>query len=349
MDSSQPPLRTACARCHAQKLRCSGRSDTAQACSRCIKAGAACVFGASVRGKRPAAVAAQGLRTASEMDKDFPAAKRTHRTLQTETPSEMSEQTSPSIAAEWNAALNDVTLDDATLNGAEIAEQLSLAMGNSAPTITDIDSTAVTDAHIQVVEHLTALNVDLLRHAKTIPPLNGLPPDITRDHESFKLDDIFKLTVAFRDVVQSLQVQGDPDMHTPGWRVAVDMATLFLVMSCWRRLTDMYDCIFIHMHRCAEQSVLPATRGGKPVSLPLLSIGSFVPDATTSILLQMVATLQHSTQLANDMSDFAAKVSLEGSVIHSDELAYTDLQRRTNNLHQQVRSVKSLLAQTGLF
>ncbi|OTB01609.1 hypothetical protein M426DRAFT_214104 [Hypoxylon sp. CI-4A] len=137
-------------------------------------------------------------------------------------------------------------------------------------------------------------------------------------------------------------------MRSLEWSVIIDTVTLFLVMSCWRRLADMYDCLFIHIQRCAEQSVLPAARGGRPISLPLISIGSFIPDATMSIFMQIIATLQHSTQLANGMSNFAAKINLEGGSIHSDELTYTNLQRRTNSLHQQVQSIKSKLAQTGL-
>ncbi|KAI6089181.1 hypothetical protein F4821DRAFT_257332 [Hypoxylon rubiginosum] len=334
---SPPPLRTACARCHAQKLRCPGRSENDPACSRCAKVGAVCVFGTSVRGKRPASVAAQGLRTASDMDKDFPAAKRVHRTLSTETSTQVSEQlTPPPINVEWSAGTGN----------AEVAEQIPLRV-ESPPAIIS-DTPTITDAHLQVVESLTQLNLDLVRHARTVPPLTGQPPDITKDYVPFKLDDTFKLTTTFLDVVRSLRLQESQDRHPLGWNVVVDTATLFLVMSCWHRLAGMYDCLFVLIKRCAEQSVLPATRGGRPVSLPLVTIGSFVPDATMSILLQMVATLQHSTQLANDMSDFAAMMSPGEGLAHGDEMSRTNVQRRTNNMHQQVRSIKSMLTQTGL-
>ncbi|KAI4862251.1 hypothetical protein F4820DRAFT_32375 [Hypoxylon rubiginosum] len=337
METSLPSLRTACSRCHAQKLRCPGRSEADQACSRCTKAGAVCVFGTSVCGKRPASVAAQGLRTASDMDKDFSTAKRINRTLSTEMLTQMSEQSPPPPAAiEWNGAPDD----------AEVSEQLPLSMDTPAPIITE--KPPITDVHIHVVENLTQLNLDLLHHAKTVPPLTGQPPDITKDYVPFKLDDTFKLTTSFLDVVRSLRLQECPDMDVPGWNVVVDTATLFLVMSCWHRLAGMYDCLFILIRRCAEQSALPATSEGRPVSLPLVTIGSFVPDVTMSILLQMVATLQHSTQLANDMSDFAAMISPGEGSVYGDEMSRTNLQRRTTNMHQQVRSIKSMLAQTGL-
>ncbi|KAI1100052.1 hypothetical protein F4804DRAFT_58551 [Jackrogersella minutella] len=334
-----PPLRSACARCHSQKLRCPGRSGNDQACARCIKASAACIFGTSVRGKRPATVAAQGLRTASDMDNDFPTAKRVHIATRTSVSDQEPEQLFSIPALDWSPALDEGNFTDPLAN----------SQGTSTPTSTStaVDTATITNAHIQVVENLTQLNLSLIRHAQTIPPLTSPPPDFTKSAEPFKLDDIFQITTAFLDVVRSLQLEEGSDRHSPG-SVVVDAATVFLVMSCWRRLADMYDCLFVLVRRCAEQSVLPAAREGNPVSLPAVTIGSFVPDATTSILLQMVATLQHSTQLINHMSDFAVKMSLEEGFISTDETCSTDLHRRASNMHQQVRSIKSMLVQTGL-
>ena len=45
---AEPLQRRACNRCHGQKLRCS-RANFGSSCLRCVNAGAACVFGPSMR------------------------------------------------------------------------------------------------------------------------------------------------------------------------------------------------------------------------------------------------------------------------------------------------------------
>lgn len=54
----EQPSRQACDRCHGLKLRCP-RSNT-EKCSRCLRAGANCVFSPSNRGRRPAQSHRQG-------------------------------------------------------------------------------------------------------------------------------------------------------------------------------------------------------------------------------------------------------------------------------------------------
>lgn len=44
--------RRACNRCHGQKLRCR-RANLGSSCLRCLKAGADCVFGLSMRTRKP--------------------------------------------------------------------------------------------------------------------------------------------------------------------------------------------------------------------------------------------------------------------------------------------------------
>ncbi|TGJ85348.1 hypothetical protein E0Z10_g3389 [Xylaria hypoxylon] len=70
---------------------------------------------------------------------------------------------------------------------------------------TDLDSEAMTDIHIQVVESLTQLNLELLRHTKTIPSVASHPLDTTKDVDPFRLDDTFRLTTSFLQIAQSLQ------------------------------------------------------------------------------------------------------------------------------------------------
>ncbi|KAH9903785.1 hypothetical protein F4778DRAFT_99642 [Xylariomycetidae sp. FL2044] len=338
-DAERPilPLRAACSRCHALKLRCPGRSRAGPSCARCDKAGVPCVFGTSVRGKRPASIAAEGLRTAVEMDRDVPTSRRTRRAPQTHTHMHTDPEDGSSAVSSadvvWHTQVGSLGIEPHT----------SSSTSTSTPNILDVDVPTLPlplteDSHLRVVESLNQINRDLLIHATTIPPLTSQTPDITKDHEQFNLDQTFKLTSGFLDVVRPFQLHAS----TAPEGISVDVGTTFLAVSCWHRLADMYDCLVALVRRCAGQSVLPASREGRLVSLPPLSIGSFVPDATMSIFLQMVATLQHGTMLANEMSRFAARFhALDGS-------AGADLHHRAGRLHQQVRSVKSVLLETGL-
>jgi hypothetical protein len=74
--------RSACSRCHAQKLKCPDRSFEDESCARCVKAGAHCVFGLSVRGLPPSLVSETGIRTAKDMDADVVTRRRTKRSRQ---------------------------------------------------------------------------------------------------------------------------------------------------------------------------------------------------------------------------------------------------------------------------
>ncbi|KAF2431626.1 hypothetical protein EJ08DRAFT_696107 [Tothia fuscella] len=74
--------RSACSRCHAHKLKCPERSTEDESCARCLKAGAPCVFGLSVRGLPQSIVTETGLKTAKDMDMDVISRRRTKRSRQ---------------------------------------------------------------------------------------------------------------------------------------------------------------------------------------------------------------------------------------------------------------------------
>lgn len=137
---------------------------------------------------------------------------------------------------------------------------------------------------MQVVETLSKLNLDLLRHALTIPPHAGTPPDISQDDEQFNLDDTLRLTSIFIETVKPLHFPGSSSSsnsslcihhhhhhhHQPDEVVVVmvDTASVFLVMSCWHRLADIHDEIIVLTRGYAEQTLLPASKTGRLVTLP---------------------------------------------------------------------------------
>lgn len=128
-----------------------------------------------------------------------------------------------------------------------------------------------------------------------------------------------------------------------------------------------------------DTGLLPATRAGRLVSLPAVRIGACVPDATTSILLQMVAILQHAPQLANTMAEVAAMIDVSTSLSSSThpvdnsntedligatagatalvppasasaviEASSREVHRRVHHMHQQVGSARGVLIQFRL-
>lgn len=118
-----------------------------------------------------------------------------------------------------------------------------------------------TVAHVQVVETLSKLKLDLLRHALTIPPHASAPPGISQDDEQFNLDDTLRLTSIFIETVKSLHFPGSNNSslciqhhhhHQPDEVVVVmvDTASVFLVISCWHRPADIYDEIFVLTRGC---------------------------------------------------------------------------------------------------
>lgn len=337
-------VRLACARCHAHKLGCPGRVGNEQSCSRCTKAGALCVFGTSVRGMRPAAVAASGLRTASDMDGDFTTPnKRARRASKTPTSPAIVQQRQPAPAsAHWPPELAHH----------EFSPE-SLLAHMAFPSASDADNI---DGHIKVVETLAKLNLDLLRHASTVPPHSTGPSNTIEEQEKFDLDDTFELTKTMLGVVRVLNPPGSLCVPEPD-AVTIDTASVLLVVSCWHRLADIYESLFTHIRRCAEQSVLPVAALGRPVSLPSVRIGSYVPESTTSILLQMVATLHHSTQLANAMSDLASnlevamypQIAVFVPATGADNTTCTEIRHRATGFHQQVKLIMEMLMHAGIF
>ncbi|KAI1864606.1 hypothetical protein JX265_008330 [Neoarthrinium moseri] len=351
------PFRRACTRCHAHKLACPGRIDQEQRCARCIKAKVPCIFGTSVRGMRPATVAAAGLRTASDMDHDatLVASNKCARRASkfTKSPPEQATAVSESLTMASMTTLPAIDCSSFTTNLFHQDSSSDNLVASHALYPTEANQS---EAHIQVVQTLTKLNLDLLQHFNTIP-LHALAPlDPPQDKELFHLDHTFQLTKVMLDVIQTLQLPGTFYLTAPE-ATTIDTASIFLVISCWHRLADIYESIFLHIKKCAEESATPAAASDASVRLPSVRIGTYRPSPTLSVLLQMVAALHHSTLLAHAMIEFAAK--LEDSLYYQstvfinpvaiDKKTCDDIQVRATSFHDQVKSIEGILLRVGLF
>ncbi|KAJ6785629.1 hypothetical protein PWT90_00502 [Aphanocladium album] len=306
------PVRFACVRCHSHKVRCPGKAPGENRCGRCIKSSSLCVFGPSVQGMRPAAVSAAGLRTASEMDQPCPASapKRACRSQAT-TPQPYSE--TPPTPSGPALLLEDVDWSLA-LAGDNGAMAVATMQDISTDGLFDV-ATPLPEAekHVDVVSLLTKLNTDALRHVNSIP----LPAVQVQTNDAshinrinkFDIDETLNLTQQFISTVTRLDLQYNFNFLHPG-TVEIDRATVSLVVSCWQRYIAMYDYLFQGIMICAENisASPPANARAGLIVLPPVHIGSFQADPRMSILLQMVAVLDHSTQLVRAMNEFVSRI-----------------------------------------
>ncbi|KAH6656047.1 hypothetical protein BKA67DRAFT_657939 [Truncatella angustata] len=100
-----------------------------------------------------------------------------------------------------------------------------------------------------------------------------------------------------------------------------------------------------------------AASPGQFVSLPAVHIGTYKTSTTTSILLQMVATLHHTSLLAHAMSDltanleaafYAHQMSFIAPTSGADEKTCKEIRIRASGFHDQVKSIKYMLSHIGL-
>lgn len=140
----------------------------------------------------------------------------------------------------------------------------------------------------------------------------------------------------------------------------VDEATMFMVVSCHCRLTEIYVSIFQMMQACIEHSLVPQMGKDWAIILPQLQIGSVTSppvqvdvntpllSATTSSMYMLMITMLSSQlweQLANvirvggDIPTSSAPVS-QSALADMMWEAVTD---RTNRLSQTIDATKHLL------
>jgi hypothetical protein len=196
-----------------------------------------------------------------------------------------------------------------------------------------------------IVQRLASLDVELFECGLKLPfPIkagSGSTGIGTRKSKLFALDELFRLTTEFLDILKALSqpssmTQTELDAQTtlssitdsqrlsdivqpagignPASCLAqADEPTAFMIMSCHGRLTEIYGSLFQMMHACIEHSLAP--RGGKDwaVILPQLQVGSIasppvhvdinnpVSPSTSSMYMLMIAML--SSQLWEQLAD----------------------------------------------
>jgi hypothetical protein len=184
-------------------------------------------------------------------------------------------------------------------------------------------------------------SIDVLRDSSTevAVAVEVMQTDIlesreTQETQEFPIDDTFHLSTALLDIVCYLNELHTGSRNTPArtakvslnrrcqpnevkdrgelietrgdtWQglceSAVDDSTMILVISCYTRLMDIYECLFGHIKACVERAILPRNRAGHFVSLPAVRAGSYQMPTSSTVPLQIMTLLQLSSSVGNSM------------------------------------------------
>jgi hypothetical protein len=233
---------------------------------------------------------------------------------------------------------------------------------------------AVADA----VRELADLNVRLYNPSCTLPvPVHSgstpQPVDSSRSR-FFAIDETFKLTRALITILKRLQLSLDDPLSGV---TSIDQATTLLILSCYHRLLDVYECIASNIRSCSQNPQLPWPGEEPAVRLPSLQVGSYVPAqlqnsapdqslSLSTVSLHMMVMLTLSSQLCEELrgivtgglsqlcSEHMPSFGVGGSSLHAhvsdlvmenpsqifDEKARQDLDQRWCTLTAQLLNAK---------
>ncbi|MCJ1249021.1 hypothetical protein MMC30_006243 [Trapelia coarctata] len=104
----------------------------------------------------------------------------------------------------------------------------------------------------------------------------------------------------------------------------LDQGTVLLILSCYHRLIDIYEAIFIHMEACIKHSITPLTMDGRTFRLPPLKVGDYVAPASAAIAMQMMLVIRMSSQLFNQMQEVIGVGALVSTDNARDDDGYAD-------------------------
>jgi hypothetical protein len=377
-----PRPRNACDRCHSQKLRCLKTPD-GDTCLRCAKFGTQCLF--STRAPR---------RKTQQKSSDGD----TRRQSEAHCPLHMGHNLAPSdvMAAPtppdaWPPASLSTALESFNFTSADL---LGIPNFTGSPVHYQPWDCHIAPAYLQeaprtvadAVCDLADLNVKLLDHAATLPPpLNSSSPSAQPGDKLFAIDQTFTLTKRLIGILKDLYSGLGQEIAADRY---IDQATVLLFMSCYYRLTDIYESIFVHLRGCAQSPLLPIPNEGV-VKLPLLQIGSYIPTQMpktepgssppiSALSMHMMLILILSTHLCEQLGDViatsvshaqggdmvllktkmnAAQGSLHRGVDFAevgldrsgfDDMARKAMWKRTNELDEQMRLTKQALMHFSL-
>lgn len=340
------PIRTrsACDRCHSQKLRCPKQPGSA-ACSRCSKARAACVY--SPPGAK-----------ATSHDDAIGGSLFPNDPLLARAPSPEANGWAPA-ALDW--ALPDCDVDFgaflATLPPNPVRYQLD-SSPTQPPNPESQPSTSTPSCPAEgdnpkssCTRKLTNLLLDVDKLWASLPPRSALHIPSDETLETFKkdfadkyqqkqlLEGIFVITQRLIEVHPSgtaLSLALEPRLESPcetascthnfelpidlkdvenqimgkDTASSVDHALANLLVSCHLRLLDILDRVFMLAISCSRVTLAHPTNQEPDFDITELRVGSFVPRRGAAMVLMQMALLKHLLAiLSKKLAQFSKAVS----------------------------------------
>ncbi|KAL3454894.1 hypothetical protein BJX65DRAFT_261595 [Aspergillus insuetus] len=307
------PVRAACDRCHRQKLRCI-KPDGADFCDRCTTAATECRFTESMRGVRPTAK-----RRLTTRDRSAEAAfqvsnSETDRLSAMGVPgATLQENLDPSLLLWGSPAFPDPVFAPELLNLPNNHNTfLDETYGLTIPNNTDARETEST---VLALDHkLHQLSQQLCDLAAKIPPLpiwQNYRSTCPSNGLEFHIDEAFTMADAIVDVgkqfIQHLrqpQSGSQPD-HS------LSLASLFIILSCYSRIMDIWTLIFIHTRNCARESSkrLANDIEATVIRVPHVTIGSFTPSMPLAIEIHLTLMARGTAQVEKSIRELMNAIS----------------------------------------
>ncbi|KAL2818739.1 hypothetical protein BDW59DRAFT_151924 [Aspergillus cavernicola] len=321
MNSLKIKTRSACNRCHAQKLRCIRKSDPlrCERCERCSRLGTLCHFAPRVpRGSRKPAPPNTGQKSPSSS----PIA-----------------ETGQEIELDWL-----LQGDSWLLGSIDVSSQGQENTTNGEETFwsPDVFDTQVLQNLEQppspsgTTRELANLSIALFELTTNLPSSEETPcaSENTRSG-TFVFDDLFHSTTQFINILQ----------HHLG---IIDEATTLMLASCHSRLIEIYATVLSLMERCIQHSgpvrralVLPEVQLGS-LSFPAVHVGvDILPLGKTAMYMCMIAVFSGDlwVQLADAVKGWQRVERLESFVRN----LWMEMGRRSDTLLVSIENIKGLL------
>lgn len=327
-----PVQRSACDRCHGQKLRCA-RSGHAGPCIRCTKVKAICTWTPSARRQSQKQLNICISPTGSDENGIETPFHAPHTVVQPQFDfAAFSMLDNPTTPAWPGSTLVDFisgsssaspTADTCVQQSGEStwqyrsnqewamlsAQQQSPPEDRIVPSCLDsrVNPQETQRLQLLAIRGLSDLNVDMFSLSSTIPkPPTCISQPHSWKNKDFAIDKTFQLSQRLIEVLNQLFPHNSEShnyvMTPPNEAEAVlaptnyplfDQSSFLLVLSCYQRLIETYHNIFGNMQACLDRSMVTACEDY--VQMPDMKVGSFsVPHSSA---LQITVVLQLSRHL----------------------------------------------------
>ncbi|KAL2808335.1 hypothetical protein BJX63DRAFT_39434 [Aspergillus granulosus] len=328
--------RSACDRCHSQKLRCVRRAGQSH-CERCLRLDGVCRFAPRAR---------RGSKKTTRIRPEAAPVSTMQSTFNTlSTPSTVLDSAMdlawPIADESWIESLDLSTTDVANqdIQRPDNAYHLDSAwplvgsgMGSAVQPLatihTALDPQPVRSPALTGTHELANLSIALCRSRQDLP---------------FIFDDLFNLTTQFTHLIKRRSLSTDPE----------DESTALMLGSCYSRLTGIYSTIFSLIHCCIEHSagtprprpagalILPNVQLG-PLSSPSLHVDMETPLSLEKAVMYISMIVVFSAQLWGQLADVVRErqVGTERSLVSN---MWNEMREKVDGLLKTIDSTRSYL------